>query len=194
MSYLSNSAVARNEIPIASYTGLVFESFTRAINGAPIQNRRAVFHLIAIDCYRRCFTDLRALAEASGLVEIFGTVTIEDDLAAALEGGAVVRSIVPLKVTMIAPADNADIDADEYGRLSSTFACACRTADRDRATPRQVLPFRPRDRDHLPASTKQTIDWLLKYTDEQRLRGFLERRSEEELLRIEHYISRKKSQ
>jgi len=84
MSYLSNSAVARNEIPIASYTGLVFESFTRAISGAPIQNRRAVFHLIAADCCRRCIEDLRALAKASGLVETFGAVTVENDLSAAL--------------------------------------------------------------------------------------------------------------
>jgi hypothetical protein len=30
------------------------------------------------------------------------------------------------------PADNADIDADEYEGLSGTFARACRTADRNR--------------------------------------------------------------
>jgi hypothetical protein len=89
---------------------------------------------------------------------------------------------------MIAPADNADIEVDEYEGLSSTFARACRTADRNRTTPGQVLPFRQRDGDHLPTSTKQAIDWLLKHADEQRLRGFLERRSEEELQRIERYI------
>jgi hypothetical protein len=92
------------------------------------------------------------------------------------------------------PADNADIDADEYEGLSGTFARACRTADRNRTTPGQILPFRPRDRDHLPASTSQAIDWLLKYADEQRLRSFLEGRSEQELQRIERYISWKKSQ
>ena len=92
------------------------------------------------------------------------------------------------------PADNADIDADEYEGRSGTFARACRTADRNRTTPGQILPFRQRDRDHLPASTKQAIDWLLKYADEQRLRSFLERRSEQELQRIERYISWKKSQ
>lgn len=93
------------------------------------------------------------------------------------------------------PADNADIDADEYEGLSGTFARACRTADRNRTTPGQKIPpFRPRDRDHLPASTSQAIDWLLKYADEQRLRSFLEGRSEQELQRIERYISWKKSQ
>jgi hypothetical protein len=45
------------------------------------------------------------------------------------------------------PADNSDIDADEYEGLSGTFARACRTADRNRTTPGQILPFRPRDRD-----------------------------------------------
>jgi hypothetical protein len=85
MRDLHAGALARNEIPLAPYTGLVFESFTRAISGAPIQNRRAVYPLIAVDCYRRCVKDLRALAGASGLVDAFGAVTVEDDLAAALE-------------------------------------------------------------------------------------------------------------
>ncbi len=84
MRDLHTGAIARNEIPLAPYRGHVFESFTRAIVGASIQNRRAVFHLIAVDCYRRCVEDLRALAEASGLVETFGAVTVEDDLSAAL--------------------------------------------------------------------------------------------------------------
>jgi hypothetical protein len=88
MTLVICTALERNTgIPLAPYKGLVFESFTRAISGAPIQNRRAVYQLIAADCYRRCVTDLRALAEASGLVETFGTVTVEGDLAAALEGG-----------------------------------------------------------------------------------------------------------
>jgi hypothetical protein len=88
MNYLTRTALERNtEIPLVPYRGLVFESFTRAISGAPIQNRRTVYHLIAADCYRRCVADLRALAEASGLVETYGAVTVENDLAAALEGG-----------------------------------------------------------------------------------------------------------
>jgi hypothetical protein len=88
MNYLTCTALERNtEIPLTPYRGLVFESFTRAISGAPIQNKRAVYHLIAADCYRRCSADLRALAEASGLVETFGTVTVEDDLAAAIGRG-----------------------------------------------------------------------------------------------------------
>jgi hypothetical protein len=74
------------EIPLDPYKGLVFESFTRAISNAPVQNRRAVYHLIAADCYSRCVEDLRALAEVSGLVETFGAVTVEDDLTAALDG------------------------------------------------------------------------------------------------------------
>jgi hypothetical protein len=88
MSCLSNTARPRNEIPLPPYRGLVFDSFTRAISGAPIQNRRAVYNLIAADCYRRCVEDLRALAEASGLVETFGVVTVDDDLRAALVEGA----------------------------------------------------------------------------------------------------------
>jgi hypothetical protein len=96
-------------------------------------------------------------------------------------------------VTDIA-SNNADIDADEHEGLSGTFARERRTADRNRTTLGQILPFRQRDGDHLAASTKQTIDWLLKYADERRLRSFLERRSEQELQRIERYISWKKSQ
>jgi hypothetical protein len=64
-------------------SNLVFESFARAIRGTPIENRRAVYQLIATDCYHRCVEELRALAEASGLVETFGAITVEDDLAAA---------------------------------------------------------------------------------------------------------------
>jgi hypothetical protein len=40
MSYLSNSAVAHKAIPLAPYRGLVFESFTRAIVGAPKKKAR----------------------------------------------------------------------------------------------------------------------------------------------------------
>jgi hypothetical protein len=88
MNYLTFTALERDtEIPRAPYRGLVFESFTRAISGAPIQNRRAVYHLIVADCYRRCVADLRALAEASGLVETFGAVIVEDDLATVLRDG-----------------------------------------------------------------------------------------------------------
>jgi len=95
---------------------------------------------------------------------------------------------------MTAAVTPADIVDDEYQGLSGTFARACREADRERATSGQILPFRQRDRNHLPTSTRQAIDWLLKYADEQRLRGFLEGRSEDELQRIERYISWKKSQ
>jgi hypothetical protein len=88
MNYLTRTARERNtKIALVPYRGLVFESFTRAISGAPIQNRRAVYHLIAADCYHRCVADLRALAEASGLVETFGAVIVEDDLATVLRGG-----------------------------------------------------------------------------------------------------------
>ena len=79
-------------------------------------------------------------------------------------------------------SNNADIDADEHEGLSGTFARERRTADRNRTTLGQILPFRQRD------------GWLLKYADERRLRSFLERRSEQELQRIERYISWKKSQ
>jgi hypothetical protein len=88
MQNSNTGAFARNEISFAPYRGLVFESFTRAIAGAPTQNRRAVYRLIATDCYRRCVEYLRALAEASGLVETFGDVIVEDDLRAALVEGA----------------------------------------------------------------------------------------------------------
>jgi hypothetical protein len=84
MNDLHTGAIARNEILSAPYSGILFVSFTRAISGAPTQNRRAVFRLIAADCQRRCVEDLRALAEASGLVETFGAVTVEDDLSVAL--------------------------------------------------------------------------------------------------------------
>jgi hypothetical protein len=70
------------EIP-AEPSNLVFESFARAIRGAPLENKRAVLRLIAVDACRRCYDDLSALARASGLVETFGTVTVQNDLASA---------------------------------------------------------------------------------------------------------------
>jgi hypothetical protein len=81
-----------------------------------------------------------------------------------------------------------DIHDDEYEGLSDTFARACRAADRDRAAREQFTSFRQRDRDHLPASTTQAIDWLLKYTDEQRLENFIAGRSAAEIAKIHDYI------
>jgi hypothetical protein len=79
--------------------------------------------------------------------------------------------------------------SDDYDVLSSTFASACRKADAERRNPR------PRARGgSLPTSTCITIDWLLKYCDERRLRNFSEGRSEAELERIGRYIAWKKQQ
>jgi hypothetical protein len=77
----------------------------------------------------------------------------------------------------------------EYDNLSSTFASACRKADAERRNLRARLRV-----DSLPTSTRITIDWLLTYCDEQRLRNFLDGRSEVELERIEHYIAWKNQQ
>ena len=65
----------------------ILSSFARAISGAPPENRRRVFRLIAHDSFRRCRADLLKLAEESGLINLVGAVTVEDDLAAAIEGG-----------------------------------------------------------------------------------------------------------
>jgi hypothetical protein len=89
----------------------------------------------------------------------------------------------------VTPAD--DIVADEYEGVSSTFARACREADRDRAKRKQILPFRQPDRDHLPTSTKQAIDWLLKHADEQRLEKFIAGRPAAEIAKIHDYIGGK---
>jgi hypothetical protein len=64
----------------------VLASFSRAIEGAPLKNRRKVFRLIAADALRRCCADLWELAETSGLVETFGEVTITGDLNSAWSG------------------------------------------------------------------------------------------------------------
>lgn len=61
----------------------VLASFARAIAGAPPENRRKVFRLIAHDSFRRCCDDLRELAQVSGLIETFGDVTVTDDLTSA---------------------------------------------------------------------------------------------------------------
>jgi hypothetical protein len=64
----------------------ILASFSRAIAGAPPENRRKVFRLIAADTFRRCCDDLRELAAESGLIDLVGAVTVEDDLRAALGG------------------------------------------------------------------------------------------------------------
>ena len=89
---------------------------------------------------------------------------------------------------MTAAVTPADIVDDEYEGLSGTFARACREADRDRARREQILPFRQRDRDHLPTSTRQAIDWLLKYADEQRLEKFIAGRPAAEIAKINDYV------
>ena len=74
----------------------------------------------------------------------------------------------------------------EYDDLSGTFGRACRKADAERKNPR------PRAReDSLPTSTCITIDWLLKYCDEQRLEKFIERRPAAEIARIHDYMGMK---
>jgi hypothetical protein len=83
--------------------------------------------------------------------------------------------------------NDAPVVCDDYDGLSSTFASACRKADAERRNPRP-----PATRDSLPTSTRITIDWLLRYCDEQRLRNFLKGRSEAQLERIERYIAWKK--
>src|SRR6478736_4596066 len=66
------------------------------------------------------------------------------------------------------PEPNTEVRG-EYDDLSGTFAEASWKADAERRNPR------PRARrDSLPTSTAETIDWLLKYCDEQHLRNFLE--------------------
>jgi hypothetical protein len=65
----------------------ILSSFARAIDGAPLENRRKVFCLIATNSFRRCCADLRELAAESGLIDLVGAVTVEDDLAAALGWG-----------------------------------------------------------------------------------------------------------
>jgi hypothetical protein len=76
----------------------------------------------------------------------------------------------------------------EYDELSGSFAEACRKADAERRPPRsRTVVDRP------PTSTCETIDWLLKYCDAERLRKFLEGRPEAELTQIKNYIAWKKS-
>jgi hypothetical protein len=70
--------------------------------------------------------------------------------------------------------NDAPVACDDYDGLSSTFASAC---------------ARPRAHgDSLATSTCITIDWLLKYCDEQRLEKFIERRPAAEIARIHDYI------
>jgi hypothetical protein len=85
------------------------------------------------------------------------------------------------------PEPNTEVRG-EYDALSGSFAEACRKADAEgRPTrARRLVGDRP------PTCTCDAIDWLLKYCDEQRLRNFLEGRSEAELERIERYIAWKK--
>jgi hypothetical protein len=75
------------EIQTGPYKKPVCESFTRAINDAPLQNKRAVYMLIATDACRRCMDDLLALAKASGLIEQLGAVNVQNDLTSSFRWG-----------------------------------------------------------------------------------------------------------
>ena len=80
--------------------------------------------------------------------------------------------------------NGAAVVCDDYDTLSGTFSSACREADAARGD------SRPRARrDSLPTSTAETIDWLLRYCDAERLRKFLEGRPEAELAKIKNYIA-----
>jgi hypothetical protein len=72
------------------------------------------------------------------------------------------------------------LDVDRY--LNGNDA-ACRQADAERRNPRPLAR-----RDSLPTSTAETIDWLLKYCDEQRLQKFIEGRPATEIAIIHDYI------
>jgi hypothetical protein len=94
-----------------------------------------------------------------------------------------------LDVDQYLNGNDAAVVCDDYDGLSLPFARACRKADAERRNPR------PRaSRDSLPAATAETIDWLLRYRDDERLRKFLEGRPEAELAKIKNYIAWKKSQ
>ena len=83
---------------------------------------------------------------------------------------------------------NTEIRGD-YDRLSGSFAEACRKGDAERR------PTRSRPAvDRLPTCTCDTINWLLRYCDDERLRKFLEGRPEAELTKIKNHIAWKKSQ
>jgi hypothetical protein len=58
-----------------------------SFRGAPVENRRQVFRLIAADSFRRCCADLWELADESGLVELVGKTLITDDLTGAFWRG-----------------------------------------------------------------------------------------------------------
>ena len=75
---------------------------------------------------------------------------------------------------------------DEYEGLSSTFANACREADRAFRKQQSHQPSAKQDR--LPKSTLDAIDWVRSLKDEHRLRSFLKGRSEDELQKIERYF------
>ena len=79
-----------------------------------------------------------------------------------------------------------DYIPDEYEGLSSTFAKACREADRAFRKQQSHQPSAKQDR--LPKSTLVAIDWVLSLKDEHLLRSFLKGRSEEELQKIERYF------
>ena len=84
------------------------------------------------------------------------------------------------------PEPNTEVRG-EYDTLSGSFAEASRKADTERTNPRPL----PRAVGPLPTSTRITIDWLLKYCDEQRLQKFIEGRPTAEIARIHDDIRMK---
>jgi hypothetical protein len=98
-----------------------------------------------------------------------------DYLARLREAGVVISS--PEAIVAEQPEPNSGVRG-EYGTLSGSFAEACQKAEAGRR------PVRRPGGDSLPTSTRITIDWLLKYCDEQRLEKFIEGRPAAEIARI----------
>jgi hypothetical protein len=155
-----------------------YGSLCRVIEGAPLQNKLAVFAMMAKTAAseaaalrQQYIDDLWSVAGDLELVRLFGTDSVQATLCAAFDGETTYD--------------------DRHDGLSSSFARACRDADREHRRTRRPPAQRPVNR--LPESTRQAVEWLLKHNDADRLKKFIAEHSPSEAQVIVGYIKGRRS-
>jgi len=156
---------------------LVYASLSRVLEQAPTDDKLGVFGLMAQAAadevaafQQQQIDDLWAVADDTGLVVTFDTTSVQSALDAVFNTEAV---------------------SGEYDGVFGTFADACREADRkfQQQAKRTPRPFN----DHLPAATRQALDWLLQIDDADRLKHFIDGRSPSEAKKILAYLKARRS-
>jgi hypothetical protein len=178
-----NSLVDANfghSISTGEFRAAMAASLARIIPGAPVQNRPALYKMLAREnaaslavCRQDSLDSTWDIAASVDLPQAIGTSAVQQILADAFGGHPI------------------NVRPDTYECLTGTFADACRDADRQYR--QQSKQPTVRKQPQLAESTRQAIDWLRKHRSDDDLRNFLRGRSKEQIQLIVQHLSRTKS-